>query len=247
MFTEGRKSVIYLMPFQVDLVGKNGLEDESDSDKKEMWTMRRRTAGRVEGDYCDMKPSLMLQNTEFSLAGEDLASIISFESLPSSSGASGEAGGLSQTGLDPRVAALLDSGLTDRDILSSLLQWSLQANSASRLRAGCLPYLINLLHLHPHHRAQARPDRETRCQALHVISNLINNNNVSEKRRKRESKVIGLLWLIRQYTDFLRDLEREAAMMVRAGQLGCSAVRLAAVKSSGIIKCGEWPRITPLY
>ena len=73
------------------------------------------------------------------------------------------------------------------------------------------------------------------------------NNQTSEKRRKRESKVIGLLWLIRQYTDFLRDLEREAAMMVRAGQLGCSAVRLAAVKSSGILKCGEWPRITPLY
>ena len=197
--------------------------------------MRRQTAGRVEGDYCDMKPSLVLQNTEFSLAGEDLASIISFESLPSSSGASGEAGGLSQTALDPRVAALLDSGLTDRDILSSLLQWSLQANSTSRLRPGCLPYLINLLHLHPHHRAHARPDRETRCSALHVISNLINNQTTSEKRRKRESKVIGLLWLIRQYTDFLRDLERAGV-----GELGCSAVRLAAVKSSGMIKCGEF-------
>ena len=207
--------------------------------------MRRQTAGRAEGDYCDMKPSLMLQNTEFSLAGEDLASIISFESLPSSSGGSGEAGGPgrgNQTATEPRVAALLDSGLPARDILGSLLQWSQQANSSPRLRAGCLPYLISLLHLHPHHRAQARPDRESRCQALHVISNLINHQAGSDKRRKRESKVIGLLWLIRQYTDFLRDLEREAAMMERAGmvELGCSAVRLAAVKSSGTIKCGEW-------
>ena len=53
--------------------------------------------------------------------------------------------------------------------------------------------------------------------------------------------MIGLLWLIRQYTDFLRDVEREAAMrvMTELEELGCSAVRLAAVKSSGIIKCGE--------
>ena len=230
-----------MMPFQLDLREKNGFEDESDSNKKEARTMRRQTAGRTEGDYCDMKPSLMLQNTEFSLAGEDLASIISFESLPSSSGASGEAGAHSQTGSEPRVAALLDSGLSDRDILSSLLQWSHQANSSSRLRAGCLPYLISLLHLHPHHTSQARPDRETRCQALLVISNLINNQTNTDKRRKRESKVIGLLWLIRQYTDFLRDVEREAAMrvMTELEELGCSAVRLAAVKSSGIIKCGE--------
>ena len=211
--------------------------------------MRRQTAGRAEGDYCDMKPSLVLQNTEFSLAGEDLASIISFESLPSSSGASGEPGGLGggQTGTEPRVAALLDSGLSDRDILGTLLQWSQQTNSSSRLRPGCLPYLLSLLHLHPHHSAQARPDRESRCQALHVISNLINQQASSEKRRKRESKVIGLLWLIRQYTDFLRDLERAGLE-----ELDCSAVRLAAVKSSGIIKCGEWPRLTlsstaPIY
>ena len=168
-------------------------------------------------------------------------SIISFESLPSSSGASGEAGGHSQTGSEPRLAALLDSGLSDRDILSSLLQWSQGVSSSSRLRVGCLPYLISLLHLHPHHTAQARPDRETRCQALLVISNLINNQSNTVKQRKRESKVIGLLWLIRQYTDFLRDVEREAAMTVMSEleELGCSAVRLTAVKSSGIIKCGE--------
>ena len=197
--------------------------------------MRRQTGGRTESDYCDMKPSLVLQKTEFSLAGEDLASLISFESLPSSSGGSGEPGGTSGTGGDPRVAALLDSGLGERDVVSTLLQWSSQPDSAPRLRPGCLPYLISLLHLHPHHQAQARPDRETRCQALHVISNLINHQASSEKRRKKESKVIGLLWLIRQYTDFLRDLERAGV-----GELGCSAVRLAAVKSSGMIKCGEF-------
>ena len=85
-----------------------------------------------------------------------------------------------------------------------------------------------------------------RCQALHVISNLINNQTHSDKRRKRESKVIGLLWLTRQYTDFIRDVTRDGDMMARTavGELGCSPVRLMAVKCSGIIKCGEWCRVT---
>ena len=87
-----------------------------------------------------------------------------------------------------------------------------------------------------------------RCQALHVISNLINNQTQSDKRRKRESKVIGLLWLVRQYTDFMRDtlVASEDNMVLRTavGELGCSPVRLAAIKCSGIIKCGEWSLIT---
>ena len=146
-----------MMPFQAEPRHQNGFEDELDSNKKEMRTMRRQTAGRNEADYCDMKPTLMPQNTEFSLAGEDLASLISFDSLPSSSGGSGDQ--YSQTMTDPRVSALLDSGLSQQDVLSSLLQWSSQAASSARLRSGCLPYLVNLLHQQP---GQPRPAREIR-------------------------------------------------------------------------------------
>ena len=116
-------------------------------------------------------------------------------------------------------------------------------NSSSRYRHGCLPYVINLLHLHPFNTETARPTKHIRfdinltfnwnfvkethfmsylkrcrvehlfsiltvieecvirCQALHVISNLI-QHQLSDIWRKRE------LWLIRQYTDFLRDLSR---------------------------------------
>ena len=129
------------------------------SNKKEMRTMRRQTAGRTESDYCDMKPSLTLQNTEFSLAGEDLASIISFDSLPSSSGGSGDHRQLPQSGTDPRVSALIDSGLSDQDILATLLQWSGQPASSGRLRGGCLPYLVSLLHQQG---GRARAGREIR-------------------------------------------------------------------------------------
>ena len=129
--------------------------------------MRRGTAGRTESDYCDMKPSLMLQNTEFSLAGEDLASLISFDSLPSSSGGSGDH--VSQTMTDPRVTALMESGLSDQDILATLLQWTSMPGSSTRLRPGGLPYLINLLH---HQSGQARPNRQIRSVPAPLLTPL---------------------------------------------------------------------------
>ena len=72
-----------------------------------------------------------------------------------------------------------------------------------------------------------------RCQALHVISNLI-QHQLSDIWRKRE------LWLIRQYTDFLRDLSRYSgtrgggAMMRGAG---CRPVTLWVDRK--IINCGR--------
>ena len=72
-----------------------------------------------------------------------------------------------------------------------------------------------------------------RCQALHVISNLI-QHQLSDIWRKRE------LWLIRQYTDFLRDLSRYSgtggggAVMRGAG---CRPVTLWVDRK--IINCGR--------
>ena len=79
-----------------------------------------------------------------------------------------------------------------------------------------------------------------RCQALHVISNLI-QHQLSDKWRKRESKVMGLLWLIRQYTDFLRDLSRYSATTGGGGAVmrgaGCRPVTLWVDRK--IINCGR--------
>ena len=80
-----------------------------------------------------------------------------------------------------------------------------------------------------------------RCQALHVISNLI-QHQLSDKWRKRESKVIGLLWLIRQYTDFVRDLLRFYATSGGGAVMrgaGCCPVTLWVVRSTHIINCGR--------
>ena len=57
--------------------------------------------------------------------------------------------------------------------------------------------------------------------------------------------MIGLLWLIRQYTDFLRDVARQDTMRVRSAvlEVGCSPVRLRA-DCAGLIKCGKWCLLT---
>ena len=73
-----------------------------------------------------------------------------------------------------------------------------------------------------------------RCQALHVISNLI-QHQLSDIWRKRE------LWLIRQYTDFLRDLSRYSATTGGGGSVmrgaGCRPVTLWVDRK--IINCGR--------
>lgn len=73
-----------------------------------------------------------------------------------------------------------------------------------------------------------------RCQALHVISNLI-QHQLSDIWRKRE------LWLIRQYTDFLRDLSRYSATTGGGGAVmrgaGCRPVTLWVDRK--IINCGR--------
>ena len=90
-----------------------------------------------------------------------------------------------------------------------------------------------------------------RCQALHVISNLI-QHQLSDKWRKRESKVIGLLWLIRQYTDFVRDVLRFSATSGGGGVVGmrgagCCPVTLWVVRSAHIINCGRLEKIFRSY
>ena len=169
---------------------ENALGDELKLDKKETNTMGRRgadigkshrqchmsssrpgsrgdgTTNTDESDYCDMKPSIMMtrEGDRFSQAGEDMASLISFGSLPSSSGGSADANtcGTLTRDMDPSLRSLFRSNLSDEDILSTLVQWTCGDQASARLRSGCLPYLINLLHLHPLHVESARPTRHIR-------------------------------------------------------------------------------------
>lgn len=78
-----------------------------------------------------------------------------------------------------------------------------------------------------------------RCQALHVISNLV-EHQTSDKWRRREGKVVGLLWLMRQYTDLLRDLARTHRQHHTPTLATCDPVTLWVVKSEHTIMCGEW-------
>ena len=78
-----------------------------------------------------------------------------------------------------------------------------------------------------------------RCQALHVISNLV-EHQTSDKWRRREGKVVGLLWLMRQYTDLLRDLARTHRQPNTPTLATCDPVTLWVVKSEHTIMCGEW-------
>ena len=72
-----------------------------------------------------------------------------------------------------------------------------------------------------------------------MISNLV-EHQTSDKWRRREGKVVGLLWLMRQYTDLLRDTAR-AHRQPHPGTLAtCDPVTLWVVKSEHTIMCGEW-------
>ena len=105
---------------------------------------------------------------QFTQAGEDMASLISFGSLPSSSGGSADHhNGLQRPrdlGDSGDLALLLRSGLSDEDILATLVTWTMDPGPGlgARYRLGCLPYLVNLLHLHPLHTEAARPTRHIR-------------------------------------------------------------------------------------
>ena len=49
--------------------------------------------------------------------------------------------------------------------------------------------------------------------------------------------MVGLLWLMRQYTDLLRDVTRSVARVTWAQ--GCDPLRLWVVMGSHTIHCGE--------
>ena len=183
--------------FQLHWPLEKALEDELKLDKKETNTKGRRVVdirksssrhhrgmGRrevaciprpdltsQESDYCDMKPSIIKEH--WSQAGEDMASLISFGSLPSSSGGSGDmytCGSLTRD-MDPSLRTLFKSNLSDEDILKKLISWTSEDSpgSSSRYRNGCLPYLINLLHLHPLHTETARPTRNIRQVRVFIL------------------------------------------------------------------------------
>ena len=120
-----------------------------------------------ESDYCDMRLLTSGPQPQFSQAGEDMASLISFGSLASSGGSGQDmvtSAGHVPRDIDPDLKVLFQSNLSDEQILATLVTWTRgdSPGSSSRYRHGCLPYLINLLHLHPFHSDAARPTRHIR-------------------------------------------------------------------------------------
>ena len=79
------------------------------------------------------------------------------------------------------------------------------ANCDMMRGSRCIPLLVQLLHLDPAHPANPRPSRPVRARAARSLHNIV-HAHPTDKHCKREAKVLKLLEVLRQYSDFLRDV-----------------------------------------
>ena len=79
------------------------------------------------------------------------------------------------------------------------------ANCGMMRGSRCIPLLVQLLHLDPAHPANPRPSRPVRARAARSLHNIV-HAHPADKHCKREAKVLKLLEVLRQYSDFLRDV-----------------------------------------
>ena len=79
------------------------------------------------------------------------------------------------------------------------------ANCDMMRGSRCIPLLVQLLHLDPAHPANPRPSRPVRARAARSLHNIV-HAHPADKHCKREAKVLKLLEVLRQYSDFLRDV-----------------------------------------
>lgn len=202
---------------------------------------------QVENDYYDMKPSLTKSPAQhqltfnddyctrtsqesFSHGGEDAASMISFGSIPSSStGSENPSSAHSFVEVDTFIESLLAKGCVD-EILETLQPMSYSLHGCEKMRSsGCLPFLIRQLHIHPTYEEENRPNQDTRTRVLHILTNIVQNQS-SDRQSRRESKVLDILWLIRQYSDLLRDFSRACKKHEQGGdrvqETGCENVQI---------------------
>ena len=147
---------------------------------------------------------------------EEAASVISFTSSVHSVGEErrgGEdwrGGGRSSSG-DARTEAanslMALLGCSDIDKMSrTLLAMSSSPANCDMMRGSrCIPLLVQLLHLDPAHPANPRPARPVRARAARSLHNIV-HAHPTDKHCKREAKVLKLLEVLRQYSDFLRDV-----------------------------------------
>merc|ERR1719422_2277532 len=165
---------------------------------------------------------------------EEAASVISFTSSVHSVGEERRGGedwrgggrgpsGDVRTEAANSLMALL--GCSDIDKMSrTLLAMSSSPANCDMMRGSrCIPLLVQLLHLDPAHPANPRPSRPVRARAARSLHNIV-HAHPADKHCKREAKVLKLLEVLRQYSDFLRDV-----LEAGAG----SGVGKAAVRASG--------------
>ena len=98
-------------------------------------------------------------------------------------------------------------GCSDIDKMSrTLLAMSSSPANCDMMRGSrCIPLLVQLLHLDPAHPANPRPARPVRARAARSLHNIV-HAHPTDKHCKREAKVLKLLEVLRQYSDFLRDV-----------------------------------------
>ena len=219
---------------------------------------------QVENVYYEMKPSLTKspppndlkygdeyytrtnQDSIFQ-GGEGAASLISFSSLTSSENGSGHTSAPeSIVEVDTVIESIIAKGCVD-EVLDSLQPLSCSEYGCEQMRSsGCLPFLIQQLHIQPAYEEHCRPARDTRQRVLNILTNIVKNQS-SVQRGRRESKILDILWTIRQYTDLLRDLmkayESNSQVSARANEIGCENVKTTILKRGknvkSVILCGK--------
>ena len=218
---------------------------------------------QVENDYYDMKPSLTKSPAQYQLTfhddycsrtsqdsfshgGEDAASMISFGSVPSSSnGSENPSAAHSLVEVDTFLTSLLSKGV--EEILETLLPMSSSLENCEKMRSsGCLPFLIQLLHTHPAYAEKNRPSREDRSKVLCILTNIV-QKQTSDRQSRRESKVLEIIWLIQQYSDFLRDVtkayQEQDYSSGRVKERGCKNVHITISQTGenllDFIVCGK--------
>lgn len=149
--------------------------------------------------------------------GDDTESIMSFSS--STATMSARRPHTHQLGTKVEMVYSLLSMLgscNKEDMSRTLLEMSNNQDSCIAMRqSGCLPLLIQLLHgserdqVLSEHRSSANVKwavREARRRASQALHNIV-HAHPDDRRGRREARVLRLLEQIRDYSDFLRDLD----------------------------------------
>ena len=141
-------------------------------------------------------------------------------------------------------------GCSDIDKMSrTLLAMSSSPANCDMMRGSrCIPLLVQLLHLDPAHPANPRPARPVRARAARSLHNIV-HAHPTDKHCKREAKVLKLLEVLRQYSDFLRDVLEAVRRGVTVFPITCILITVENCKTIDLEKsdlnftgCWQWRR-----